>query len=149
MCGGSDMRGQVCRLTVPRLLKWGLIVPLMLLPVALLGQREWWQNLVLLVGSYVVLVLGTIAGWRLTDLAEKSGVRLSLAVRACVGMALFCAIFTLGWIAVPPTDREIPHPLADWRVLLLAVAFGVCYAIPPSRWGKRASNRGIIGTDKS
>ncbi len=142
------MSSRVHRLTAPRLVKLGLIVPLVLLPLVLLGQHEWWQALVLLVGGYVVLVFGTIAGWRLTDLAERSGARARLAVRACVGTALFCAIFALGWIAIPPTDRKILHPLADWRVLLLAVAFGVCYAVPPSRWGKRASNRGIIGTDK-
>ena len=124
-------------LTVPRLLKWGLILPLILLPITLLEQREWWQHLTLLVGSYVVLVLGTVAGWKLTDLAEKAGRGVRLVVRSCVGMALFCAILTLCWIVISPTGRKIPHFLADWRMLLLAVVFGVFYALPPSRWGKR------------
>jgi len=131
------MGDRVYVLTVPRLLKWGLILPLILLPITLLEQREWWRHLVLLVGSYVVLVLGTVAGRKLTGLAEKAGRGVSLAVRACVGMALLCAIFSLGWIAIPPTGREIPHFLADWRILLLAVVYGVFYALPPSRWGKR------------
>lgn len=122
---------------MPRLLKWGLILPLALLPLVLLEQHGWWRALVLLVGSYGVLVLGTITGWILTDLAERWGATARLAVRACVGMALLYAIFALIWIAEPPT-RKIVHFLADWKVLLAAVVFGVCYAIPPpSRWGRR------------
>jgi len=130
------MGDRVYVLTVPRLLKWGLILPLILLPITLLEQREWWRHLVLPVGSYVVLVLGTVAGRKLTGLAEKAGRGVRLVVRSCVGMALFCAISSLVWIAIPPTDR-IPHFLADWRMLLLAVVFGVFYGLPPSRWGKR------------
>lgn len=127
------MRNRVYVLTVPRLLKWGLILPFILLPITLLEQREWWQHLTLLIGSYVVLVLGTAASWNLTDLAEKAGRGVTLVVRGCIGMALFSTILTLIWIA---TGWKIPHLLTDWRMLLLMVVFGVFYAPLPSRVGK-------------
>lgn len=134
------MGSKMCMLTAPRLLKWGLVLPLVLLPLSLLEHRHWWQHLVLLVGSYVVVVLGTVAGWKLTDLAEKAGGGVRLVVRACVGMTMSCAILGLGWIVIPPTARKIPHFLdflADWKILLILVSFGVFYALPPSRWGKQ------------
>lgn len=127
------MRGEGW-MTPHKLMKWGLIVPLMLLPLVLREEREWWQHLVLLVGGYVVIVFGAISGWKLTDLAAKLGARVSTAVRAFVGMALCYAIFSLGWFAISPADR--PHFLT-WKVLPLAVAFGMLYAFPPSRWRRR------------
>jgi len=135
------MGGSVYMLTTSRLLRWGLLLPLILLPLSLLEQRKWWQHLVLPVGGYLVVVLGTLAGWKLTRLAERAGSVARFVTRALVGTTMLLTIFVLAWVGTLSTGREFVW-WTDWRLLALAVVFGVSYALPPSRWLQKGQQKG-------
>jgi len=133
------MGGPVYMLTTSRLLRWGLLLPLILLPLSRLEQRKWWQHLVLPVGGYLVVVLGTLAGWKLTRLAERAGSVARFVTRALVGTTMLLTIFVLAWVATLSTGREF---VWRWELFAVAVVFGVSYALPPSRWLQKGQQKG-------
>lgn len=129
-----------------RILRWGLIGPLVLTPLVVLALqgREWWRHVsMILGGGYLVPVLGTLAGWKLTERARKKGRLVAFVARASVGMALLCVLsflFLLLSSASLDVARARLSGLARFESFLGLIVIGIVYALctrSPSAWAAK------------
>ncbi|QAA75969.1 MAG: hypothetical protein BIP78_0201 [Candidatus Bipolaricaulis sibiricus] len=108
----------------------------MLTPLVVLAfqGREWWRHVSMILGlGYLVPVLGTLAGRRLTESARKRGRHIAFVARASVGMALMCVLsvlFLLLSSASLDVARARLYGLVRFEPFVGLIVIGVLYALP-------------------
>ncbi len=139
---GIRKKGERMAMRVRRTMLLGLIGPLVLTPLVVFGYqgRDWWRHVsVIIGGGYLIPVLGTLAGWRLTELARKAGQSVVFPVRALVGMALTCGLSFLLLVTSSSSLNAAWARLSAFlrfEVLAALIVIGLLYALPCIRWGR-------------
>jgi len=123
-------------LRIRRLLKWGLICPLPFILFAILRPqgREWWRHVSVILGvGYLIPVLGTLAGWRLTELARKKGRLVAFVTQALVGMVLIGSASSFMTLIYSPSLDEARAELSGmvrFEPFAVLIVIGILFALP-------------------